>query len=518
MFQEYTARGWALCPIKAGEKGPRSKGWNLEENAIRDSRIANTLKAAGLCHAYSGTCAFDIDDLDRTVALLPEAADFFLDPSMVRIDSGRPNRAKFIFALPEPLPSKSFCGGAFELRCATTTGRTAQDVLPPSPHPSGTTYKWVGDWRNLSPLPDVLRSLWEAELAGNCAVTDKASSAELAELEALVLKRDPSCGYDEWIKVGMAIHHETGCSDAGFALWDDWSNKSDKYPGIGQLKAHWQSFGRSATPVTADSLRRTDVAGVGEFDFLAPEPPQPNPFRFLSCRDELFRRPKPNWLIPGILPQRGLGCFWGQPGSGKTFLAVDIAVSVATNSHWRGASVKNPGRVLYIAAEDDNGVQIRLESAFASRGLRDTAIRVLPTSPVFTSAKQSETLLEAIRGEGKASLVFVDTLAAVTPGADENSSKDIGPLIAFCRKIEQVTGAMVILIHHSRKDGDSIRGSSSLHAAFDVEWKISDEKTHREMYISKMKNGEAYKSYAFNLSPVAVDIDEDITSCVVEWA
>ncbi len=427
---------------------------------------------------------------------------------MVRIDSGRPNRAKFLFALPEPLPSKTW--GAFELRCATSTGRTAQDVLPPSPHPSGTTYKWIGDWRQLPPLPPMLNKLWLTELHQDSKSPTPPASGNLPELEALVLKRDPSCGYDEWIKIGMAIHHETEGSEEGFALWDQWSNKSDKYPGIGQIRTHWQSFGRSTTPVTADSLRRTEVAGPGEFDFLPPELPKSNPFRFLSC-PELFDRPEPEWLVSDILPQRGLGCFWGQPGSGKTFLAVDIAATVAANSHWRGEPVKTPGKVLYIAAEDDNGVQIRLRSAFAVRALGDTTIRVLPTSPVFTAPKQSEALLEALREEGKCSTVIVDTLAAVTPGADENSSKDIGPLIAFCRKIEQLTGALVILVHHSRKDGDSIRGSSSLHAAFDVEWKVSDEKTHREVYISKMKNGEAYKSYAFNISPVG-------KSCVVEWA
>lgn len=535
MFQEYIVHGWALCPIKAGEKGPRSKGWNLSENAIRDSQIANGLKAAGLCHAYSGTCAFDIDDLARTVALVPEVADYFLDPSMVRIDSGRPNRAKFIFALPVPLASKTFAGGAFELRCSTSTGRTAQDVLPPSPHPSGTTYKWVGDWRQLPLLPPELTILWMSELQPadsksqilpTSSNTDNVSvqkSRDLAELEALVSKRDPSCGYDEWIKIGMAIHHESDGNDAGFALWDAWSNKSDKYPGIGQLRAHWQSFGRSATPVTADTLRRTEVAGVDEFDFLElrDDSPKLNPFRFLSC-PELFQRPEPEWLISEALPQKGLGCFWGQPGSGKTFLAVDIAISVAAGSHWRGSPVKTPGKVLYIAAEDDNGVQVRLRSAFARNGLSDTAIRVLPTSPVFTSTKQSDALLESIRGEGKSSLVFVDTLAAVTPGADENSSKDIGPLVSFCRKIEHATGALVILVHHSRKDGDEIRGSSSLHAAFDVEWKVTDEKTHREIRISKMKNGEANKSYAFSLSLIGLnepDADGNVrTSCTVEWA
>jgi hypothetical protein len=514
LFQEYANHGWFLCPIKAGEKAPRSRGWNEKENAVKSPEIASRLRAAGLCHAYSGTCALDIDDLNYTVAFMNarglDISTFFLDPAMVRIDSGRPNRAKFLFALPEPLTSKTFANGAFELRCATSTGRTAQDVLPPSPHPSGTTYKWVGDWRNLPPLPEELKKLWESELQANSVVPIQAYSADLGELEALVLKRNPSCGYDDWIKIGMAIHHETEGSQDGFALWDGWSNKSDKYPGIEQLRTHWQSFGRSSTPITADSLRRTDTATTDEFDFLAPTTPERPPFQFMSL-PELFNRPEPDWLIPGILPQKGLGSFWGQPGSGKTFLAVDIALTVAMKSHWRGTRVKKGGKALYIAAEDDSGVQVRFNSGLRARGSMDAPVRVLPAAPVFTSPKQAEALLKVIEAEGPQAITFVDTLAAVTPGADENTGKEMGPFIAFCKRIENVTGGIVILIHHDGKSpGKGPRGWSGLHGAFDVEWTVIDEKTHREMTITKMKSAPTGKGYVFHLAPVG-------KSCIVEW-
>jgi putative DNA primase/helicase len=167
-FAEYATHGWRLCRIELGTKGPNFTGWNEDQNAITSPESAGKLRAAGLLHAYSKTCAFDIDNLTRTLALIPEIADWFLDPAMVRIESGNPNHAKFLFALLEPLPSKSFYEGAFELRCSSGTGRTVQDVLPPSPHPSGTTYKWAsGDWRNLPPLPDVLREMWMAEIHEN---------------------------------------------------------------------------------------------------------------------------------------------------------------------------------------------------------------------------------------------------------------------------------------------------------------------------------------------------------------
>ena len=251
MFQNYIDAGWRLCRIEPGSKGPRYTGWNEAHNALL---TAQGVKAAGLMHSYSGTCAFDIDDLSATVARIPEVADWFLDPSMVRIDSGRPNRAKFLFALPEPLPSKSF--GAFELRCATSGGKTVQDVLPPSPHPSGTTYKWVGDWRQLPALPETLKALWLD--VQKSADVHETRIPDVSELEALLSKRDPSCGYDEWLKIGMVVHHET--NGEGFALWDRWSSKGKNYKGTEDLRSHWQSFGRSDHPVTIDTLRKNDVA------------------------------------------------------------------------------------------------------------------------------------------------------------------------------------------------------------------------------------------------------------------
>lgn len=63
---------------------------------------------------------------------------------------------------------------------------------------------------------------------------------------------DPDCDYDTWVQCGMAIHHTT--SGQGFELWNDWSNRSAKYPGRGQLDRHWHSFGKSANPVTVRTL------------------------------------------------------------------------------------------------------------------------------------------------------------------------------------------------------------------------------------------------------------------------
>ncbi|HEV8037022.1 bifunctional DNA primase/polymerase, partial [Yoonia sp.] len=62
---------------------------------------------------------------------------------------------------------------------------------------------------------------------------------------------DPDCDYDTWIRIGMAVHHATG--GTGFGLWDEWSQRGDKYETRG-MDSHWHSFGRCANPVTLGTL------------------------------------------------------------------------------------------------------------------------------------------------------------------------------------------------------------------------------------------------------------------------
>jgi hypothetical protein len=76
------------------------------------------------------------------------------------------------------------------------------------------------------------------------------------EIKAMLNHVDPDCAYDEWVRVGMAIHHAT--QGSGFDVWDDWSRHGKKYTGSSGLEKHWHSFGKSANP-----------AGIGTLIFYA---------------------------------------------------------------------------------------------------------------------------------------------------------------------------------------------------------------------------------------------------------
>jgi hypothetical protein len=306
-FRDYLIHGWKLCAIAPGFKGPTgsaAKGWNLPGNAITDPNRGPSLAGAGLLHTWSGTCAFDIDNMEVACAWLDkEGVDIealLTARDAVQISSGREGRAKLLYRLPAPLASlklapyqsedKQKTWHGFELRCATAEGFTVQDVLPPTIHPTtGRPYEWrygddlFGHWSNPPMIPDVLLALWKRELSGQKPAAAEPGTlqapvgAEFDEIRKVLEQYNPDDDHNEWVKIGMAIHHETGGSQAGLALWDEWSRKGSKY---GERKGDqpaqypkdkWRTFKTDGTnPITFASLRRGAVAQVEEFPIVAP--------------------------------------------------------------------------------------------------------------------------------------------------------------------------------------------------------------------------------------------------------
>lgn len=290
ILADYARFGWALVPIPLGRKGPATANWNKRELCITDPDIAEWIDGnVGLAHAYSGTCAIDVDDLEKSRKWLSDRGvnlDAMLDATdAVRIES-RPGRAKLLYRLTKPLPSFKVADGGLELRCATSNGLTVQDVLPPSIHPdTGKPYSWrygagVTTWAQLPYLPPQLLNVWQALIPGTAPAAPRktqVSSRKINEVApglALVLNGlDPDAGYNDWIAVGMALHHETEGRPEGLALWNEWSAAGSKYKGLGDLELHWRSFRLDhANPKTLASLRVETPAAPDEFRDLDAEP------------------------------------------------------------------------------------------------------------------------------------------------------------------------------------------------------------------------------------------------------
>jgi hypothetical protein len=170
--RQYLSAGWSLVPIAKGSKGPRHVGWNLKTHCVEDERQVGRIKSGvGLAHLYSRTACIDFDDLARARDWLLDEhvvnVDRLLDaPDAVQILSGRENRAKLLYRLPDDVDSLitvKIPDCNLELRCGTRDGKTVQDVLPPTIHPDTLLpYKWAGGgrWESLPVLPPEVLEVW----------------------------------------------------------------------------------------------------------------------------------------------------------------------------------------------------------------------------------------------------------------------------------------------------------------------------------------------------------------------
>lgn len=256
-------------------------GWQERGRCIVDPETAEHIDGnVGLAHAYSGTVCLDIDDADK-------ATEWFLDrgvdlqelldaPDAVQICSGREGRAKLLYRGPM-LPTFNLKPFGFELRCGNNRGTTMQDVLPPSVHPdTGKEYTWggAGDWRSIPEAPPELMRIWHSMIKADSKIPRERREKKIDHdaLRELVTHHDPDAGYDDWVRVGMALHYETDGSDEGLAIWDQWSSLGYKYESISDLESHWRSFRLdNDNPVTADSLRPKTPASKNEFRVVTQE-------------------------------------------------------------------------------------------------------------------------------------------------------------------------------------------------------------------------------------------------------
>jgi hypothetical protein len=354
------------------------------------------------------------------------------------------------------------------------------------------------------------------------------------KMQALLAVLDPSMGREPWLRVGFALHHETEGDDTGFELWDEWSSDGDTYPGTEGLRHQWDSFkggtGKHLTTMRS-VIKMAKEAGYREPDnreaviakaeVMMAELPSKSVGRFGPVPIyDLSLAPPMQWLIKGVLPRAELGVLFGASGSGKTFVALDLAFSVARGNAWRDRRTAR-GRVVIIAAEGAGGIGKRGEAyaRYHEFDLRGIDLHVIPAAPNFLDNDDISEVMAEIVNIGPVDLVIIDTFAQVTPGANENTSEDIGRALANLKLLYGVTNAMNLVVAHAGKDlSKGVRGWSGLKAAADVQIEVlRHENGDREIIIEKMKDGEDGIRWGFKLEVVEVGIDYDgdiITSCV----
>lgn len=239
---------------------------------------------------------------------------------------------------------------------------------------------------------------------------------------------------------------------------------------------------------------------------------QPGPMRLYGTA-EIVRMPPPTWLIDQIMPSEGLIGLYGPPGHGKSFLALDFALCVSTGRPWNGLAVAR-GSVLYVCAEGGTGIGKRVQSWLTHNNVapKDADVAWLTEAlPMIAESDQMELLMNRINDEVQShpSLVVLDTLARCFEG-DENAQSDMGHFIQGVDYLRKELGSAVIVVHHTRLEGDRERGSSAFRGAADT--MISVMKKKETIYVgnNKQKDSEEFETLKFGLLPV-----EQTASCVI---
>ena len=179
------------------------------------------------------------------------------------------------------------------------------------------------------------------------------------------------------------------------------------------------------------------------------------------------------WLIEGLWSTNGCGIVGGEPKVGKTFLALDLAVSVASGSPClRHFQTPRAGRVLLLAAEDaPHVVRGRLEGIAHAAGVdfQSLDIHVITTPVLRLDRKEHQQALQATVAVLRPHLTVLDPLVRLH-AIDENVAAEVAPVLAYLRSLQRDHHTAVALVHHARKGaahergGQALRGSSELHA------------------------------------------------------
>ena len=246
---------------------------------------------------------------------------------------------------------------------------------------------------------------------------------------------------------------------------------------------------------------------------------QVRPLHYLALKEaDLNARPPPLWGIRGVLPKSGLCMLLGASTAGKTFVALDIGGHVSMGLPWHGFKTYQ-APVVYVGLEAEQGIQRRVMAwvKHYGQGLPDHFRFILQPFNMLQSDNVEDLVEAVLAAGGEGGFIIVDTLNRATPGADENSSVDMGNIIAAAKKLQLATSGLVMLVHHKGKsDVAGARGHSSLYAAMDAAISVNNTGNQRSWSTDPSKGGKSKDGEAitknFELKRVSLGVDEELLS------
>lgn len=517
----YIGLGLWVLPLEPGTKKPLGR---LVRNGFHDAtNSAETARrwwgqhgdaGIGIAVKKSGWVVVDIDPRNgglETIDAL-EAKHGPLQSDVLAYTGGGGEHRVFAAQLVENLPGK--LGEGVDLKA------DGYIAVEPTVHPSGRAYAWEASSDPLdgvvpTTLPGWIRDLARTPMAAPAYEPAPVQPIDQRRLKsaAEALPMIPSDDRETWVKVGAAIHNEMPTQE-GFYLWESWSKGSDKYDPQDSIRV-WRSFkhkglagvGLNTVFALAQAAGWKNTGGAP----LHVEPEIPEEGLVLTLEQLHARAAATRWAVKGVIPEQGVGFFYGASQAFKSFITLDYALHRAYGMKWLGRKTRQATPV-YLAAEGGAGLMRRIEAWHKARSMdwRQCPMRVVIVA--LTLRTQAKHLREAIAAAGVApGDVIVDTMSQTFSG-DENSNSEVAEFLRILgSELRDALQCTVCIVHHTGKAGDSLRGASAMFA--NTDFVLSVERDGKEMLATldfpKTKDAERPDPVTFELSVQQLGKDED---------
>lgn len=345
------------------------------------------------------------------------------------------------------------------------------------------------------------------------------TGAEILQALGCTLGRRDTNGDEHWVRPGKEPRDGTSATvyadDGHTTIWS--TTLATHHPALQTLRPydpfglyvatkHNGDFTAAATALRTEGYGSTyELPNVINSNGTEPPPPDETLASRIRDRlltaDQVIALPPPEWLLDGVLVQNTLAVIYGKPNGGKTFVALDWALSIATGAWWFGRKVA-PGPVLYVVAEGVAGIGRRLTAWSEGRRVAHTNdIVFYPAAVNLLNPAHAEALAQ-VAAELTPILIVIDTLARNMAGGDENSAKDMGIVVQHLDNLRTASGACVLPIHHGTKADGSLRGSTALEGAADTTIECKGAEGRIRLIIDKQKDAATGAQHNLYLTPI----------------
>jgi hypothetical protein len=223
----------------------------------------------------------------------------------------------------------------------------------------------------------------------------------------------------------------------------------------------------------------------------------------------------PEWIIEDLFEKDSTSIIFGDPGTGKSFIALDIGASIAAGVDYHTHRIRNNGPVVYICGEGQATIARRCRAweIYHEVSLKDYPFYILEAPIQISDEKSLAPLIQELKeisiSDGQPSLIIIDTWARLF-GGEENSNSDTSKAIAVLDKIRAPYKCSVLIIHHSGiADKTRGRGATSLNGAVDNAFQVKKNNDEIVMSSTKRKDGPKPENMAFNLNDVNLNIKNE---------